>query len=223
MDTYRTPPLGKCARFDKTRFLISQCVLFLAIVVFSTSALAATHYVRAGANGNGSGSDWANAYSSVPNSLVRGDTYYVAGGSYGSLTLSDSGTSMITLLHPTASGHGTDTGWNAAYEGEAIWTNIELSASDYTIDGVTGGGPGSWNSGFGFAVKMPANGAQAHAVGVTKKVGPRVGQIFAGTIRHVVRNLDLFHLGAIDRMGTEIARNGGHMNASLPRERHRPP
>ncbi len=74
---------------------------------------------------------------------------------------------MITLLHPTASSHGTDTGWNAAYAGEAIWTDIELSASDYTIDGVTGGGPGSWNSGFGFAVQMPASGGQAHAVGVT--------------------------------------------------------
>ena len=167
MDTYRTPPLGKSVRFDKTRFLILQCVLLLTIVILSTSALAATHYVRAGANGNGSGSDWANAYSSVPGSLVRGDTYYVAGGSYGSLTLKDSGTSMITLLHPTASNHGTDTGWNTAYAGEAIWTDIELSASDYTIDGVTGGGPGSWASGFGFAVKMPANGGQAHAVGVT--------------------------------------------------------
>jgi hypothetical protein len=26
-----------------------------------------------------------------------------------------------------------------------------------------------------------------------------------------VRDLDLFHLGAIDRMGTEIARDGRHM------------
>ena len=50
----------------------------------------------------------------------------------------------------------------------------------------------------------------AHAVGVTEKVGPRVGQIFAGTVWHVVRNLDLLHLPAIDRMGAEIARNRRH-------------
>ena len=179
MDTNRTLPLGKSVRFHRTRFLILQCVLLLTFAILSTSALAATHFVRAGASGTGSGADWTNAYTSVPASLVRGDTYYVAAGSYGTLTLNDSGTSMITLLHPTASSHGTDTGWNAAYAGEAIWTDIEISASDYTIDGVTGGGPGSWSSGFGFAVQMPASGGQAHAVGVTSN---NVSNI---TLRHM--------------------------------------
>jgi hypothetical protein len=179
MDTNRLLPLGKPVRFDKTRFFILQSVLLLSLATLKPSAFAATHYVRTGANGSGSGADWTNAYPNVPSSLVRGDTYYVAAGSYGNLTLKDSGTNMITILHPTASSHGTDTGWNAAYAGEAIWTGIEINASDYTIDGVTGGGPGSWSNGFGFAVYMPASGGQAHAIGVTTA---NVSNI---TIRHM--------------------------------------
>src|SRR5580704_12815605 len=46
-----------------------------------------------------------------------------------------------------------------------------------------------------------------HAVGVTEKVRTRVGEIFAGAVRHVMRNLDLLHLTAVDWMRAEIARN----------------
>ena len=47
----------------------------------------------------------------------------------------------------------------------------------------------------------------AHAVRMTKEVGARISEIFAGAVGHVMRNLDLFHLAAIDRMWAEIARN----------------
>jgi hypothetical protein len=42
---------------------------------------------------------------------------------------------------------------------------------------------------------------------MTEKVRSRVREIFAGAIRHIVRDLDLFHLAAINLMRTEIARN----------------
>src|SRR5579863_2192409 len=50
----------------------------------------------------------------------------------------------------------------------------------------------------------------AHAVGVSKEVRSRVCQIFAGAIRHVVRDFDLLHLSPVDRMGAEVAWNRRH-------------
>ena len=63
----------------------------------------------------------------------------------------------------------------------------------------------------------------AHAIRMSEEIRARVREIVPRAIRHVMRNLDLFHLGAIDRMGTEIARDGRHMIDSLPREWRRPP
>jgi hypothetical protein len=50
----------------------------------------------------------------------------------------------------------------------------------------------------------------SHAVGMSKEIGSRVCEIFAGTIRHVMRDFDLFHLSPIDWMGAEIAWNRRH-------------
>jgi hypothetical protein len=47
----------------------------------------------------------------------------------------------------------------------------------------------------------------AHAIGVSEEVGPSICQIVAGRIRDIMRDLDLFHLAAIDGMRTEIAGN----------------
>src|ERR1700722_7209203 len=49
-----------------------------------------------------------------------------------------------------------------------------------------------------------------HAVGMSKEIGSRVCEIFAGTIRHVMRDFDFLHLCPIDRMGAEIAWNRRH-------------
>ncbi len=48
----------------------------------------------------------------------------------------------------------------------------------------------------------------SHAIRMTEKVRPRVGEVIARAIRDVVRNLDFFHLIAIDGMRTEIAGDG---------------
>ncbi len=50
--------------------------------------------------------------------------------------------------------HGPETGWNATYgDGQAVFSgDISIWTDNWTIDGVVGGGPGSWRSGHGFRV-----------------------------------------------------------------------
>lgn len=99
--------------------------LLLALACTLTQAQAANRYVRPDATGNGSGTDWTNAYTSLPSKLVRGDTYYLADGTYGAYTFSDapSGTSLIVIKKATVADHGTSTGWNNAYgDGEALFS-----------------------------------------------------------------------------------------------------
>jgi len=129
-------------------------LLILTIFLFSASGLAtaANYYVRAGATGSGDGSDWTNAYTSLPATLNRGSTYYIADGSYPGYTFNDSvsGTTLIYIKKAIASDHGTDTGWSSSYgDGIATLGSFTFETSYWVIDGQTGGGPGSWESGFG--------------------------------------------------------------------------
>lgn len=100
-------------------------------------AQAQTYYVRAGASGSNNGSDWTNAFSSWPRNLVRGATYYVAAGSYGSLYLDAAGTSTITFKNATNADHGTNTGWSSSYAGQAVFSTIHFVTGHYTLDGQT--------------------------------------------------------------------------------------
>jgi hypothetical protein len=131
------------------RMIIKQVTekILLATVLFicgPVAAGAANHYVRAGATGNGSGSDWTNAYADLPSSLVRGDIYYFGAGSYGAHNFNDSdfGTLVITIQAATIANHGTSTGWNNAYQGQALFqcgagcTPISFGTDYYVINGV---------------------------------------------------------------------------------------
>lgn len=116
----------------------------------------ATYYVRAGATGSGTGADWNNAYPTLPATLARGSTYYVATGSYPGYTFgsAESGTTLVTVLKATTADHGTSTGWNDGYgTGTALFTNrMIINRGYFTLDGRTGGGPGSWTNNFGFKI-----------------------------------------------------------------------
>lgn len=118
-------------------------------------------YVRAGASGTGSGDDWTNAYTSIPGTKVRDTTYWIADGSYsspGTLSTAASSTSLIRIKKATASFHGTETGWDAAYgDGVATFSGgIEFTTDYWHFDGTTGGGPDSWTSGHGFKITESA-------------------------------------------------------------------
>lgn len=109
---------------------------------------AANRYVRPGATGGNNGSDWTNAYQNLPSVLVRGDTYYLADGTYGSRTFSDanSGTTPITIRKATASDHGTDIGWLPSYgDGQAVFTGWNIYTDYYVFDGQTRNA--DWQSG----------------------------------------------------------------------------
>jgi hypothetical protein len=134
---------------------------FHLFIALAAPAIGANHYIRAGATGSQTGGDWANACSGFTgscavSSLVRGDTYYVADGSYGSYSFNKAvnGTLVITIKKATANDHGTDVGWNSSYgDGVANFSGqINFATSYWVFDGITGGGPDNWTTGFGFKV-----------------------------------------------------------------------
>jgi hypothetical protein len=143
----------------------------LAVMCSVGTALAANHYVRQGASGDGS--DWTNAYGELPTALVRGDTYYIGTGTYGAQTLStpNSGTAVITVKGATASDHGTDIGWSSAYSvnvadggAQAQFPSGWTVSTDYwTVDGACGGGSANngTTTGYGFRSRSDATGAGA--------------------------------------------------------------
>jgi hypothetical protein len=150
----------------------------LAVIFFFACATggAANHYVRQGASGSADGSDWTNAFTNLPSTLTRGDTYYVADGSYGTQTLDDaaSGAQLIVIKKATTSDHGTETGWQASYgDGQAVFGAIDIaSASPYwVIDGQE-------------RVGLKAG----HGIKIAAAVGPVVSLRYAGgniTLRYL--------------------------------------
>lgn len=148
--------------------------LFTIFVGAFNAQAASVYYVRSGASGSGNGSDWSNAYTTLPSTLVRGATYYVAAGTYGGYTFktATAGSTMITVKKATVSDHGTDTGWNSSFgSGQAVFTGeITITSSYFLFDGVTGGGPGSWESGYGF--KINRTGAATKCVNIPYGANP---------------------------------------------------
>jgi hypothetical protein len=114
-----------------------RTLLVAAVLVFllvAPAARAASHFVRAGATGSGTGVDWTNALTDLPTSLVRGDLYYVAAGTYGQHTFNDadSGTTIIEIRAATTADHGTSTGWSDTFQGEALF---RIASGSGTADG----------------------------------------------------------------------------------------
>lgn len=142
--------------------LAIMTICFLALVVNPSTALSQSVFcVRAGATGNNSGSDWNNAYQNLPATLQRGAIYYIADGSYGSHSFADteSGSTYIYLKKATVSDHGPSTGWQNSYgDGQVTFTGWTFSTGYYDINGVTGGGPGNWDSGFGIKLTVTKGG-----------------------------------------------------------------
>ena len=139
-------------------------IIFLAVFFLPGLSIGANHYVRDGATGDGSGTDWINAYPTLPSALNRGDTYYIADGTYGYYHFDDpeSGSSYIYIKKAIESDHGTDNGWHYSFgDGTAIFVSDTIATigftSDYWVfDGQVGGGPGNWTTGYGFKLTTTA-------------------------------------------------------------------
>ncbi|MHB9030025.1 MAG: right-handed parallel beta-helix repeat-containing protein, partial [Candidatus Latescibacterota bacterium] len=126
------------------KFFILAIFSVLITAGFGPSAFGADHYVRQGAAGRNNGSDWTNAWTQLPNTLVRGDAYYIADGTYAPYVFDDpaSGTTKITIKKATPNNHGTSTGWINQYgDGQALFTgsgNVwNVCTSHWVFDGVS--------------------------------------------------------------------------------------
>ncbi|MCW5554720.1 MAG: hypothetical protein KIS67_21485 [Verrucomicrobiae bacterium] len=166
------PPIHHRGRFSMARS-------FLALLLLSPGLLsAATLYCGPSSSGNGSGSDFNNRMA-LPNTtgFVRGNTYVIIEGNYGSKTFSTaaSGTSVITIRKGNATQDSAVAGWaSSLVDGQAIFGGgITFSTSYWIFDGVTGGGPGSWTSGHGFLVTITGGGGK----GIILSNGPDQIQI----------------------------------------------
>ena len=127
--------------------------LSLVLVASAGKSFAVCHAVGPAASGNGSGSDWSDVMK-LPTAPVRGDTYYLMDGSYGSYspTTATSGTTRITVKKAQSYDYGRisdgcpndiSAGWNAATMGnsQAIFSGVGQAFSTsggqgyYTLDG----------------------------------------------------------------------------------------
>ena len=183
-----------CGDVRKTLRVGAMCG---ALLISAVNAEAADRYVRDGANGDGR--DWANAYGSLPGTLTRGDTYYIADGSYGSYTLDTpaSGTASITLKKCTPNDHGTDTGYQAGYcDGQATFSNLVAISSYWNIDGQTRN-EGNWRDtgSYGFRISSVSSNTISNGAGSSNMtfryvdVGGPSGSSFTGS------EGDAFYLG----------------------------
>jgi hypothetical protein len=116
--------------------------LLFTVALFSSFTHAACHTVLPTGSGSNSGADWNNAMAGLPASMIRGDIYYVAAGSYGGKTFNDAdnGTSTIEVRSTTAADHCTDVGWNSStLLGQAVFScssgcqAVLYFATDYYI------------------------------------------------------------------------------------------
>ena len=109
------------------------------------------------------GSDWSHAYLGLPATLVRGATYYVAGGSYGGYTFQPlSGTAYVYITKATAANSGSVIGWQATYgTNQAVFSSsgnlFTVHMTNLSIDGVNGDGSSSNTSGYG--IKLVTTGS----------------------------------------------------------------
>jgi hypothetical protein len=165
---------------------------FVGMAAFKTtqappsSLTPVTYYIRAGASGNNSGSDWTNAFPDFPGAtsttapnMVRGAKYYVASGNYGSYLFNtpESDTSVITIKKATIVDHGTSVGWDPSYgTGQAVFGNtpfnnegppnygywyffgVNFSTGYWIFDGAVNSGLDPTGYGFTFLTQTTTNG-----------------------------------------------------------------
>jgi hypothetical protein len=163
-----------------------------AVLALTLSCFAADHYICPGATGAATGVDWNNAYTGIgggagqinPAAMIRGDVYYVANGQITpaskqtSFSVSDSGTSPITIQKAIDGANGTNVGWTnggtgACNSSQAVFGPILFTTDYWTLNGVTrstatGNTWVDWrnHSGYGFYVNNN-NGSNAPVVNNT--------------------------------------------------------
>lgn len=138
------------------RTLVIRAFIIVCLLFTSSMCFAANKYIRTGATGSNNGSGWANAYRSFASVVwTRGNTYYLAGGTYNenvTIPLEESGASWIIIKKANAADNSGDAGWDTAYATtQAVINGYAYIYYGYIeIDGVTGSG----TSGHGIKFNM---------------------------------------------------------------------
>ena len=93
--------------------------------------------ISQGGSGDFTGRDWLNTMSTLPESLVRGATYYISSGKYPSRIFDDpvKGDTYISIKAATHYDHGPDLGWNNEFEGLLVFGPILFTVPFYRMDG----------------------------------------------------------------------------------------
>ncbi|TAL67083.1 MAG: T9SS type A sorting domain-containing protein [Bacteroidetes bacterium] len=138
----------------KTKNLIILVIVF-GVFFFVKPAFAANHYIRAEATGANNGESWTDAWTNFGEvTWTRGDTYYVAGGTFNeNISIpSTSGTSWITIKKANVSDNGNEPGWEDYYATNQVVINGNITSltGSVEIDGVTG----SDTSGHGIKINV---------------------------------------------------------------------
>jgi len=130
----------------KKAFFLGSVVL--CFLLLASAAWGACHVITPTGSGSQSGSDWNNACAGFTGNcsstgVVRGDTYYIAKGTYSAapgLTKANSGTTKIIFKAPTAGDHCTDTGFaQATHVGQALMNRgMVVSSDNWVFDGQYG-------------------------------------------------------------------------------------
>lgn len=146
------------ASFRHIPFILFAILLFIHPSLASASGCdgAGNCYIRAGASGSGNGVNWTNAYSGFgsgagqvnPSNMLRGVTYWIAAGSYGSVSFNtpDSGTQAITVEGATTANHGPATDWSNSFAGQALFGESAVLTDYWNLNGQTRGA--DWQSGY---------------------------------------------------------------------------
>lgn len=138
------------------RISILLAVILILCLLTGMASAQNKHYIRPG--GNGDGSSWDQAWSSLPSTLQRGHIYYIAAGVYGSYDCDtpQSGSQYIYIKKATEEDNGNDPGWDPSYaDGQAIFDRgIDFDTSYWEIDGRVGRGKGDIEP-YGIRVNCP--------------------------------------------------------------------
>jgi hypothetical protein len=100
--------------------------ILMACIFSAGKAFGACHAVTPSGSGSQTGADWNNSFAGLPGTLVRGDIYYLADGTYPSLTFSQSGTTTVEIRKAQSYDYGATgcttsiaAGWNTSTMGSA--------------------------------------------------------------------------------------------------------
>ncbi len=182
------------------RLFHTACVS-CSVIGFTTAVHAADVCVGPAPSGDASGSDWNNqkAWGGTPS---RGDTWYLADGTYSGKVFDapESGSTLISIKKATTADHGPSAGFTSDLgDGQAAFTDaIQFESAHWVFDGQTGGGPGSWASGFGFKITSTDDAMAIIRIGYSADADDI-------TVRHV----DLEGKGSVSDQG------GGYSNDAV--------